>query len=531
MTNLLTQPVFSLSPAESRVSLPGVFAALVRDQVDSFPALRPHQEPAWHMFLVQVAALALERAGGADPPDDEDSWRSLLRGLTPDDPADEPWSLVVADPARPAFLQPPLPPGLTLGTPAETPDALDLLITSKNHDLKQAVARRAEAQDWVFALVSLQTGDGYAGRDNYGIARMNGGSSSRPLLGLAPAGPEPMISPRPGAWFCRDLRALRAARERMLDQGDFAAAGGQGLLWLVPWPEGAQLRLAQLDPWFVEVCRRVRLSWNGEAISARKGTSKAARIDAKGLNGDAGDPWAPVHKTEHKSFTLAGRDFSYTVLAELLFSGEWTLPLLARPAPFERTTHSFLLVAAALARGNSKTEGFKRRELPVDGRVAQAMADELGRQRLGALAKTQLQEIELFDKALRGALALVAAGGNWQGVKKDHYAFAQSASDQFDRAADGLFFPHLWRRFTAQDQGEAATAAARAAFAEELWQALRRVFEAALPTIPCPARHRLRAEVRARRRLWGDQKLRSHFPTLFPQPAAPEEEVADALAG
>ena len=62
-----------------------------------------------------------------------------------------------------------------------------MLITSRNHDLKQNVARQAEPEDWVFALVSLQTSEGYGGSGNQGIARMNGGSSSRPMLGLAPA--------------------------------------------------------------------------------------------------------------------------------------------------------------------------------------------------------------------------------------------------------------------------------------------------------------------------------------------------------
>jgi len=77
-----------------------------------------------------------------------------------------------------------VPTGVELNTPVSTPDALDLLITSRNHDLKQAVARQAEAEDWILALVSLQTCEGFGGAKNYGIVRMNGGSSSRSLLAL-----------------------------------------------------------------------------------------------------------------------------------------------------------------------------------------------------------------------------------------------------------------------------------------------------------------------------------------------------------
>lgn len=192
-SNLLTQPLLQTKPV-GWMTLPGLLACLVRDEVDSFPALRPHQSPAWHMFLVQLAALALHGAGADHIPETETEWVRVLRGLTPEFPADEPWCLVVDDSTKPAFLQPPLPAGVLLKTQVATPDALDLLITSRNHDLKQEVAREANAQDWVLALVSLQTGEGYGGAGNQGIARMNGGSSSRPMLGLAPISQENSLS-------------------------------------------------------------------------------------------------------------------------------------------------------------------------------------------------------------------------------------------------------------------------------------------------------------------------------------------------
>lgn len=43
------------------------------------------------------------------------------------------------------------------------PDALDVLITSKNFDLKAEVAVAAEPDEWLFALVSLQTMEGFLG--------------------------------------------------------------------------------------------------------------------------------------------------------------------------------------------------------------------------------------------------------------------------------------------------------------------------------------------------------------------------------
>ena len=160
--DLLSEALIRAAPCGT-LSLPGVLAALARDEVESFPALRPHQAPAWRMFLGQIGALALHRGETTEPPQDEPAWRDLLRALAPEFPHDEPWRLVVDDRTKPAFLQPPVPKGVTLSNNVETPDALDLLITSRNHDLKQAVARRADPEDWIFALVSLQTGEGFGG--------------------------------------------------------------------------------------------------------------------------------------------------------------------------------------------------------------------------------------------------------------------------------------------------------------------------------------------------------------------------------
>ena len=324
--NLLTDPLIRASP-HGALSLPGIFAALARDEVDSFPAVRPHQAPAWHMFLVQLAALAMHRGGLTEVPSDEEKWRDLLRGLTPDFADDEPWRLVVEDQTKPAFLQPPVPPGVKLENHVPSPDALDLLITARNHDLKQAVARQAASEDWVLALVSLQTGEGYGGSGNQGIARMNGGSSSRPTVSLAPLPSRStrIATPRLGAWFRRDVRALLDARERELEENDhfgFVAKGGIGLVWQAPWGEGEQLRLHQLDIWFVEICRRVRLRVEDERLCALRGTSKATRIGAKHFKGALGDPYAPIHKTENKCLTLGEGDFDYRRLTTLLLSGD-----------------------------------------------------------------------------------------------------------------------------------------------------------------------------------------------------------------
>ncbi|MGC9271466.1 hypothetical protein [Acidiphilium sp.] len=513
MFNILTEPLIR---THRSLTLPGLFAALARDEVESFPALRPHQGPIWHMFLVQLAALALRRSGGSHIFEDEEAWASALRNLAPGFAADEPWNLVVHDWEKPAFLQPSVPKGMTLSHPVLTADALDLLITSKNHDIKQAVARQGQPEDWLFALVSLQTGEGYGGAGNQGIARMNGGSSSRPLLTFAPlpTNAEKIMTPRPGARFRRDVTVLLETYEGEIERHDYYSSNGIGLTWLAPWPEGDQLQLKDLDLWFIEVCRRVRLSMVSGVLSGWKGTSNATRINAKHLKGALGDPFAPVHKTDNKSFTLAGRDFDYNTLVDLLFSGNWIMPVLARPASCDGEREMMSLVAEALARGNSKTEGFKSRILPIAGKISRTLGTN--REQLHELAKSQIATIGVFDKAIGNSLALAAASGDRDKINKGHYIYARKARNQFDRAMDSIFFQYLWDRLEAQDEGPDRLEGQKLRWSRTLYNLARTAFETALPGIPCSGMFRPRAEARARGAFIGF--IRHHNPEMFEQP-------------
>lgn len=466
-------------------SLPGLLAALSRSEVASYPALRPHQRPAWHMFLVQLAVLALDGAGRRDLPLAEDDWRQALRGLTTAFPGDEPWHLIGTDPKLPAFMQPADPGGLKWSE-VETPDALDMLITARNHDVKRQIARNAAPQDWLFALVSLQTMEGFGGAGNYGVARMNGGSSSRVLLGLAPARAG-SAEIDPSAWWARDVKRLLAGR---------AGLSGKTLIWLDPWPEGRSLGLEELDPLFIEVCRRIRLVAGDGRVTALRSTSKAARIAGKDAKGNTGDPWAPVHIAEGKSLTLGERDWTHELLVDLLFSTkpEWHKPPLAKDHASE-AAEPMLLVAEALSRGNSKTDGFKSRIVPVPKAVVQVMFGESS----VSVADDILKDIAAVDQALRNGLAIVAAGGLREKVSKEHYARSQPARAALRRQADAWFFPEMWARMavTADDDFTPI----RLAFLERLAGTARAEFRAALPGIPCASLFRPRAEVRGRQAL------------------------------
>ena len=521
--NLLTDQIIRLETRSGSeiTSLPDVFAALVADRVECFPALRAHQVPAWHMFLAQLGAVAMQRAGLAEPPVDADGWRCIIRDLTKVEfPDDEPWHLVVTDHTKPAFLQSPVPEGITLKNELLTPDELDMVITAKNHDLKQAVAAEAAPDDWLFALVSLQTGQGYNGSGNYGIGRMNGGSSSRVCMGLMPmsATTSAETGVRPGVRLRRDLTQLLTRRTELLERvpGLYPATGGRALTWAAPWPEGELLQLADLDVLFIEVCRRVRLGIDGTRLKGRSGTSSKRRINAEPFKGVVGDPWAPVHKTEGKSLTLGDSgSFDFAKIVDLL-SPEWELPLLATLGAVEAAeAANWLLIAQAFARGNSKTGGFKERVIPLTGRVAKGLGPK--RNELHDLAKHQIAEIKKVDVLLRNAIALVAAGGDRDKINEAAYSKTQLARDRLETDADRNFFPALWERFEAVEaRDEARHLAARETFVRALVATARDLLKEALADPPCSSLRRPRAQARAEAAFEG--QLRSEklgFPEYF----------------
>jgi CRISPR system Cascade subunit CasA len=351
---------------------------------------------------------------------------------------------------------------------------------------------------------------------------MNGGHASRSFLGLAPRdlSSARIIATRPGAHFARDVKVLLETRTRQRERYNhlqYPETGGLGLTWLAPWPEGEQLQLQQLDIWFIEVCRRIRLKFDDAGFAAWRGKSNASRIKADHLKGVLGDPWAPVHKVENKCFTPANQGFDYRVLINLLLSGDWESPVLAHPASFESESDQQILIAQSLVRGQNKTEGFKSRLLPIGGRIMRLFGLDPQREKLHKLAQDQLAEIKFFGDAISYALQLYAAKGNKEELaeklksqksREKLYALAAKARAQLDLGADKIFFEHLWTRFEVQDQS-----AERLRFAKALHQKADVIFEASLPSIPCASIFRPRAEARARSAF--RNAIWKHFPELF----------------
>ena len=497
MHNLLADPLIRVRLVDGTsavMSLPEVYEALAADGVAAFSALRPHQRHAWHAFLAQLGAIAVQRAGAATPPGTAGEWRALLCNLTSAFSDDEPWQLVVDDPAQPAFMQSPAPNGLgQYRGRVTTPDDLDVLVTAKNHDVKQAVALGCAPDDWMLALIDLQTMAGFLGAGNYGIARMNGGFSARPCLGLAPA------DDGVGAHLFHDLRRMLAGRASLLDshRDYFDPEHGVALLWLEPWDGTTSLDLRRLDPYFLEICRRVRLRAEDREIVAWTASSKAARVAAKEAHGNLGDFWTPVGATDAKALSLSSAGFRYDRLAKLLLDRDsFGLP----PAMRVDSTMPgrWRVVARGVAGGQGKTDGYhERNDIAFDHRTTAAFGRPEQRDVLARIAKAQIDEIREVERALRLGIAVAASGGKLASdVTKADRMYASPYARRFDAAVDALFFGALERRFVAADDADRA-AEERAGFVRNTIDAADTLLREAVETVPCPVVRRHRARARA----------------------------------
>jgi CRISPR system Cascade subunit CasA len=498
--DLLREPLISVRPHSGRVerdSLPGVLARLARGDVDAFPALRPHQQHGWHAFLVQLAAIAMHRAGIAEVPRDADGWAPLLLALT--DERREPWCLVVPDLAAPAFMQPPVPEGTLDGfkNVVAHPDDLDVLVTTKSHDVKARSMRDAAAEHWAFTLVTLQTMEGYGGKSKYGIARMNGGYGSRPCVAHA-SGLEP------GLRFQRDLEVLLDGRDEVANTHEYRPRGGHALIWVEPWDGTTQLDIRECDPYFIEVCRRVRLKRESGCVVAQETGSAVKRLGgADALEGNTGDPWTPVAR-DGKALSVSAFGFHYRLAADLLAGIEHVPGAAGRPRASDPEDSLFL--AWALARGQGQTNGLHQRVVPLPRAARRFLLQADSRASLGEEAQERINRTKACRRVLHPALCRLLQADPPKLDLRDERT--RRWLDGFEREVDGVFFESLWEDL--EVEGERRRRGER--WDARLLELARRQLEDAIRTAPLASARRWRAVARAEGFFWASARKQELTP-------------------
>ncbi len=398
--NLLTDPLIRVripGKTDTRMNLPGILAHLHQEEIDSFIGLQAHQTHAWHAFLVQLAAITLTGNIKAFDRSCECSWRNALLELT--EGIEGAWCLINDNLQTPAFMQPPVPEKTLkdFDLAYETPDELDILITSKNHDIKQRRLGQPDLDHWIFALISLQTMQGFLGAGNYGIFRMNGGFGNRPCVNFSPTY---AFKDR----FQRDLSILIANKAKTMDQYGFNPSIPP-LLWTIPWDGNVPLEFSSLDPFCIEVCRRIRLSLQEGKPAVYFKPTKAARIQSIDLNGLTADPWTPIQKNlkEPKSLTLNNsKGFEYNIVAEILLTGNYHLELCSKIHHDDQ--NDLICNLSALVRGQGKTDGYHERNIHIPKKNIPSFLDPEKNQKLTQLSKARIENVNSMSNALKSSL-------------------------------------------------------------------------------------------------------------------------------
>ncbi len=536
MYDLLTDSLIGVRTlqGERRLNLPALLAALSAEEVDGYTGLRAHQADPWHVFLVQLAA-SIQARHPTDPlPTDAAYWRDGLLELA--NGKTSAWELVVEDVTQPAFLQHPwrswdadaedygvkqVRGRREFDAKATSPDELDVLVTAKNHDVKMARVQASEPESWLYALLLLQTTSGFLGAGNYGILRMNGGFASRPIVSWSP-------TRHPSGRFRHEVSLLHNLRSEVIRSFGHVDQG-VALSWLTLWDrKDHQWMLNDLEPWFIEAARPVRLLQATDgAIFALGATSKARQIGPKTLeSGDVGDPWIPINIQDKKkgrsAMTLSADGFTSQRLTDLLFEQGYELTPLQRPQPGEGDGW---FLASCLVRGQGTTEGFHRVELPVPHKARMALLSKASRDSLGHLAHQMLGAAKEVQKALNTALTVLTLSKD-KPEKADFdrvEAWLKAQRTVLAQRWENLFFPTLWRG------ADEAHDTVLADWKQRLVDLGQDMLDEAAQRLPLPTNRAWRAITQAER-AWRGMLHTSDLPipsrTRSEQPETQEEAIA-----
>ncbi|MBN1880441.1 hypothetical protein JW823_10055 [bacterium] len=518
--SLLSDRLISVNSSEHEkmmMSLPDILAHLSASKDISFLDLQIHQQHAWHAFLVQLASMALASHSCRKVEEIEaKTWRSLLLDMTSGN--EDAWCLIVNDWDKAAFMQPPSPPGTDFNNPdaRRTISEIDVLVLSRNHDIKKNRLLNPNLDHWVFNLVNYQTMNGFLGQKNYNIARMNGGWGSRPCVTLK-------HGENWGQRFCIDTDISLNIRPNLIGINSLGFAyrysEGHQLLWVLPWDGNSQIEILDCDPFFIEVCRRIKLQEeNGKIIAYFIGTNKE-RVNAAFLKGKTGDIWTPldISKDEAQALTVPESGFSYEMKRRLIFDDQM-IPSPAMSWDY-REIDSYDLYAEVVSRGKGQTNGYHSCQLPMPKKIVRLFADTTSKRLLAEKAKEQVEDAKNIKKILRISLLVFLQGDQTRLNFDDHRH--EKVVQRLDNIIDARFFSHLW------ETSENETMEARIAWQKLIIEDASHVLLQAFRSLPCPDARRYKSITNAERCFWG--QINKLFPKSLEKKGGTDDDTVSNI--
>jgi CRISPR system Cascade subunit CasA len=214
------------------------------------------------------------------------------------------------------------------------------------------------------------------------------------------------------------------------------------------------------------------------------------------------DPWAPIKADRSSSHTPTGAGFGYRQMATLLDAKKIVRPLLSEPHNGD-ASEGLSIVAAALVRGQGKTEGLHRRSVPVSRWETISAYEEAPLDRIGAVAEKRAGEANEASRRLGRALISLVQGGPEKARLDDDAAKKKTERwlEQFNRMVDGEFFD---APFWAEAAGDEANH--RSDWRNRLYGIACDVFDTAIKAVPRTEVRRIRAIARARSFLDGQMR-------------------------
>jgi len=217
--------------------------------------------------------------------------------------------------------------------------------------------------------------------------------------------------------------------------------------------------VSALAPFFIEICRSVRLVTGASGLVAYGAATAGPRVAAKELRGVLGDPWIPVRldgKSGQMALTVGPAGLSAQLLRDLIFEDGFRAPAMMRTQGLDEEGPVDFTISV-LVRGRGTTEGFRTARVRIPARLRShlfahgALRDVLAELSRKALEHSSTMERRVLKAAVLSLLESGAPSGEIDWDRDQVLRWWQGARQAFTSAWSAEFFSWLWRAADSAD--------------------------------------------------------------------------------